>query len=516
MTDIVLCTLNARYTHTSLGLRSLLANLGALRARARLLEFTLSTPVPTMVSEITALAPRVLGLGVYIWNAQPTLALVRALRAQMPDLKIVLGGPEISHETEDQALTTLADHVITGAGERAFARLAAQLLDGPRPLMKIITGEDTDPAELALPHAEYDARDIAHRHLYLEASRGCPFKCAFCLSALDRTARPFDQPTLLRAFDELLARGARRFRFVDRTFNLKIASCLQILARFRRWLDDHPDEPLFLHFELIPDRLPPALREAIAGFPAGVLQFEIGVQSFDPQVQSLIDRRQDDEATEANIRWLRTATGAHLHVDLIAGLPGETIDGFAAGFDRLVAMNPHEIQVGLLKRLRGTPLAQRGSTLGLVFAPDPPYTIVSSPWLAAEDVMRLSRFARHWDLIGNSGRFRRSLPWLLGDAPFANFMALSDFLNARIGATHGVAFERWAEALHDFVQRLPADAIQAVVDDYRASGASGRPAFLARGIAGRGIGAGAWRASRPDRQRTALVHAPSQGHDTSQ
>jgi len=515
MTDIVLCTLNARYTHTSLGLRSLLANLGALRARARLLEFTLSTPVPTMVSEITALAPRVLGLGVYIWNAQPTLALVRALREQMPDLKIVLGGPEISHETEDQALTTLAYHVITGAGERSFARLAAQLLDGPRPLMKIIVGEDTDPAELSVPHSEYTARDIAHRHLYLEASRGCPFKCAFCLSALDRTARPFDQPMLLSAIDDLLARGARRFRFVDRTFNLKIASCLQILQRFRRWLNDHPDQPLFLHFELIPDRLPPALREAIAGFPDGVLQFEIGVQSFDPQVQTLIDRRQDDEATEANIRWLRTATGAHLHVDLIAGLPGETIGGFAAGFDRLVAMNPHEIQVGLLKRLRGTPLAQRGSTLGLVFAPDPPYTIVSSPWLVAEDVIRLARFARHWDLIGNSGRFRRSLPWLLGEAPFANFMVLSDYLNTRIGATHGVAFERWAEALHEFVQRLPADASQAVIDDYRASGASGRPAFLTRGIAGRGTGAGAWRASRPDRQSTVLVHAPSRRHDTS-
>ncbi|MEZ5648948.1 MAG: DUF4080 domain-containing protein [Burkholderiaceae bacterium] len=513
MADIVLCTLNARYSHASLGLRSLLANLGDLRARARLLEFTLGTPLARMLEALAAERPRVIGIGVYIWNVEQTLVLVRALRERLPEARIVLGGPEISHETQTQLLTALADHVILGAGERAFARLAGQLLDGPRPLMKIIPGEDTDPTELALPNAFYDADDIAHRHLYLEASRGCPFKCAFCLSALDRSARPFDPTALADAIDDLLARGARRFRFVDRTFNLKVANCLSILNRFGDWMRAHPDEPLFLHFELIPDRLPQALREVIASFPVGVLQFEIGVQSFDPRVQAMMDRRQDDAATEANLRWLRRHTGAHLHVDLIAGLPGETLAGFGAGFDRLVAMNPHEIQVGLLKRLRGTPLAARAPSLGLVFETRAPYTIVSSPWLSAAEVARLARFARHWDLIGNSGRFRRSLPWLLGDAPFERFMALSETLAARLGRTHGVAYERWCELVHAHAATISALAAAAVREDYLASGASGRPAFLERGIAGRKAGVDRWRATLRDRQRTQLVHAPDERRD---
>lgn len=509
MADIVLSTLNARYTHASLGLRSLLANLGALRERTRLLEFTLRTPTAEMVEALAAERPRIVGFGVYIWNVGRMTELVCALRARLPDVKIVLGGPEVSHETDSQPLVALADHVVTGAAEHAFARLAQALLHGPRPLMRIVPGDDPDPESLALPHPFYDERDIAHRHLYLEASRGCPFKCAFCLSALDRTARPFRPEALAAAIDDLLARGARRLRFVDRTFNLKIATCLAILGRFRRWLDEHPQERLFLHFELIPDRLPEPLRDAIATFPAGTLQFEIGLQTLDPAVQALIERRQDDRLAEENIRWLRTETGAHLHVDLIAGLPGESMTGFGEGFDRLVRMDPHEIQVGLLKRLRGSPLARRAGSLGLRFSETPPYTILETPVLSANEVERLTRFARHWDVIANSGRFPRTLPLLLGDAPFERFMMLGDALHARLQRLHGLPFEQWAGALHEACARLDPRAPDAVVADYRDSGAAGRPSFLSRGIAGRSRGAGNWRSDRAAARGTSLVHAPA-------
>lgn len=512
MAEIVLSTLNARYSHASLGLRALRANLGPLRDRAVILEFTLRTPLPAIVEAILREHPRVLGLGVYVWNARESLALVRRLRAVAPDLKIVLGGPEVSHETDDQEITRLADHVIAGAGERSFARLAGQLLDGPRPLMKIWPADDPDPAGLALPYDEYDARDIAHRHLYVEASRGCPFKCAFCLSALDRTARPFEPEAFGRAIDDLLARGARRLRFVDRTFNLRSADSLAILDRFRTWLARHPGETLFLHFELIPDRLPEPLKAAIAQFPPGVLQFEIGIQTLNPDVQALIDRRQDDARAEANLRWLRTHTHAHLHVDLIAGLPGEDLASFGRGFDRLVAMRPHEIQVGLLKRLRGTPLAQRATALGLEFDPDPPYAVIRTPALAHEQVAELARFARHWDVIANSGRFATSLPRLLGEGPFERFAALSAMLGRRLGRTHGVPLEAWFDAVHDFARAHDAGTAAAVEHDYLASGASGRPAFLSRGIRG-GAQATDRRERRPGRPGTVAVHTASS--DTS-
>ena len=488
MTPIVLATLNARWTHASLGLRYLYANLGELQTQARIEEFTIATPLDRVLAGLLAGSPRIVGLGVYIWNVERTTELVRRLRAAAPDLKIVLGGPEVSHETDGQPIVALADHVITGPGDLAFARLARQLLDGPRPLMRTIAGDAPELSALALPYAHYTDVDIAHRHLYVEASRGCPFKCEFCLSALDRTAWPFELERVLAALADLHARGARRFRFVDRTFNLKAATGRAILDFLLARIEAAPDDPLFAHFELVPDHLPEPLKEAIARFPAGALQFEIGIQTWNPAVQALISRRQDDARAEANLRWLREHSRAHLHVDLIAGLPGEDLASFGAGFDRLIALRPHEIQVGVLKRLRGAPIARHTAAHGLRFAETAPYEVLSTAVLGPADVARITRFARYWDLYGNSGRFAGSLRVLLGDAPFTRFMAFCDWLHERLGATHRLSLEVQAEWLHRWlIDGLGTDASRAtrlLSADYAASGAHGRPAFLAHGLPG--------------------------------
>jgi radical SAM superfamily enzyme YgiQ (UPF0313 family) len=488
MTDIVLATLNARWSHASLGLRYLYANLGALQPRARIEEFTTATPLDEVLERLLAGAPRVIGLGVYIWNVTRTTALLRRLRERAPTVKLVLGGPEVSHETGAQEIVRLADHVITGPGDLSFATLARQLLDGPRPLSRVIAGVEPELAALALPYAHYTDTDIAHRNLYVEASRGCPFKCEFCLSALDRTAWPFELPRMLAALADLHARGARRFRFVDRTFNLKAATGRAILDFFLARLEAAPDDPLFAHFELVPDHLPDALKEAIVRFPAGALQFEIGIQTWNPEVQARISRRQDDARAEANLRWLREHSLAHLHVDLIAGLPGESLESFGAGFDRLVALRPHEIQVGILKRLRGAPIARHTEAFGLRFADTAPYEVLATDALPAGEVARLSRFARYWDLYANSGRFAGALPVLLGNAPFARFMAFSDWLHARSGATHRLALEAQAEWLLRWLVEAGGCALPAatalLAADYAKSGARGRPAFMARGLAG--------------------------------
>ncbi len=490
MTELVLCTLNARHAHASMGLRCLRANLGGLRDRSCLMEFVIGTPAEDMAERLLALAPRVIGFGVYIWNVTETTRLVALLRRIAPQVRVVLGGPEVSHETESQSIVAMADHVITGAGEHAFAQLARALLDGPRPLMKVIPGGSPAPDTLALPYDEYTEADLAHRHLYLEASRGCPFRCEFCLSALDRTATPFELPRVLQALDALYRRGARRFRFVDRTFNLKAQTSAQILGFFLDRLAEAPDDPVFAHFELVPDHLPSALREPISRFPAGTLQFEIGIQTWNPAVQSLISRRQDNDRAEANLAWLREHTQAHLHVDLIAGLPGEDWASFGEGFDRLVALRPHEIQVGILKRLRGAPIARHEATHDLRFNPEPPYNVVSTDRLGFVELQRLTRFARYWDLIANGGRFPRTLPLILGDVPFARFMRLCDWLHANGDATHRLSLERRFERVRDWLLTPEAGVDAAVVeaclrDDYRHCGAQGRPAFLERGLAAR-------------------------------
>jgi hypothetical protein len=316
-----------------------------------------------------------------------------------------------------------------------------------------------------LPYALYTDEDIAHRTLYVEASRGCPFKCEFCLSSLDKTAWPFALERFLAELEQLHARGARLFKFVDRTFNLNIKTSLQIMQFFLDKLAQQPEEPLFLHLELVPDHLPDALKASIAQFPPGALQFEIGIQSFNPEVQALVSRRQNNEKAADNIRWLAQHSHAHLHVDLIAGLPGEDIASFAQGFDRLWALAPHEIQFGILKRLRGTPIIRHTGPFGLVFDANPPYAILATDRIDFASMQRLVRFSRYWDLIANSGRFAHTLPQVLGAAPFARFMALSDWLYATTDATHRIALERLAALVAQWLQTqgMPAEEAAALV-----------------------------------------------------
>jgi len=508
--SVLLCTLNARYIHAALGLRCLLANMGGLRAATALREFTVNRAPDLIVQDLLQLLGpqlagrrQVLGFGVYIWNVTQTCAVLRLLCRQRPDIRVVLGGPEVSYEWEQQEIVALADHVITGWGDVSFPKLCQALLHGPQPLMKVISGEQPALDALVLPYREYSDTDLAHRVLYVEASRGCPFKCAFCLSSLDKTAWAFDLDRLLAELGILFARGARSFKFVDRTFNLKIDASVRILQFFLDHLAEAGPDGLFLHFEVIPDHLPERLQQLIAQFPPGVLQFEVGIQSFNPAVQLAISRRQDNARTEANLRWLLRHSHAHLHTDLIFGLPGEDLHSFARGFDRLHALGPHEIQLGLLKRLRGTPIARLTEAFGMVYDEAPPYAMRQSAVLAAEQVQAFVRMARYWDLVANSGRFRRSLVLLLGirdepldtagasgsDAgtahqasPFAAFWRFSAWLWARDGQTAGITPETLVDRLFDYLHGhcgLDADVCRAaLLADYRHSGARARPECL--------------------------------------
>jgi radical SAM superfamily enzyme YgiQ (UPF0313 family) len=504
---IVLATLNARYIHASLGLRYLLANMARhggqdLRNATVLREYTVARPVQEVVDDLlqllapqtlvlpnaTSPSPPIVGFGVYIWNVAQTTEVVRQLKTARPDVRVVLGGPEVSHELDTQPIVALADHVITGWGDVSFPKLCHALVHGPRPLMKVIAGEQPALDQIALPYAEFSDADLAHRLLYVEASRGCPFKCEFCLSALDKTAWAFDEDRFLAEIATLYQRGARNYKFVDRTFNLKIDASVRILQFFLDRLAETPGTPLFLHFEVVPDHLPDRLKASITQFPPGVLQFEVGIQSFNVVVQQRIARRQDNAKTEANLRWLLDHSHAHLHTDLIFGLPGETWESFAQGFDALYAIGPHEIQLGVLKRLRGTPLAQRSrpgtvAEYGMVYDAAPPYTVQCNDAVSAEQVQVFVRLARYWDLVANSGRFARTLALVMvGDTPFGAFAAMADWLWARNAQTQGLTPEQLVDALFDYLSEargLPLDAARAaLLADYVASGARSSPRCL--------------------------------------
>ena len=482
MTEILLATANARYSHAAFGLRYLLANLGSLAERAALVEFEISKSPHEIVEAIVARNPKIVGLGVYIWNVRLLTEVVALLKRVRPSLLVVLGGPEVSHEPDVQEIVRLADFTIQGEGDLEFPKLCAGLLEGRRPLMKLINAPPPHFTELQLPYALYTDEDIAHRVLYVEASRGCPFTCEFCLSSLEIPVRAAPLAAFLAEMDQLLLRGARQFKFVDRTFNLNTRVGASILRFFLERLTPN----LFLHFELIPDRLPDELRALIQQFPMGSLQFEVGIQSFNPEVQGLISRRQDNAKTVENLRWLRENTSVHIHADLIIGLPGETVESLGEGFDKLRGLGPQEIQVGVLKRLRGTPIIRHDTDWQMIYSPQSPYEILSNRLIDFPAMCRLKRFARYWDLLGNSGRLVRSLPVLLAHgSPFWRFLDLSDWLWRTTGQTHAIALTRLFELVFQYARESIADSAMlrslalALCDDYRQDGRTDVPPYLA-------------------------------------
>ena len=480
MADIVLSTLNAKYIHAAFGLRYLFANLGGLRPRATLVEFDINQRPLDIVERLLAQKPKIIGFGIYIWNVGPSLEVVTALKRLRPEIKIILGGPEVSHETAAQPIVQLADHVITGEADVKFAEVCGKLLSVvPEPLSKIIAAELPNFSQIALPYEFYSADDIAHRIIYVEASRGCPFTCEFCLSSLDIPVRQVPLEKFLDEMQKLLDRGVKQFKFVDRTFNLHLATSRAILEFF---LARHRPGN-FYHFEMIPDRLPAELRAVIARFPAGTLQFEVGIQTFNPAVGKLISRRQDYARLADNFHFLRRETGVHLHADLIVGLPGETLKSFAAGFDRLVALGPQEIQVGILKRLRGTPISRHDADWQMVYAASPPYDILQNQLLDFATMQRLRRFARYWDMVGNSGNFLESAPLIWRDeAPFQNLLRWSDWLHMKTKRTDAIALLRLMELLFEFLTtelRLDAKRVAEVLwRDYQRGGRHDKPGFM--------------------------------------
>lgn len=481
MAQIVLATLNARYTHSSFGLRYLLANMGELQSETAMLEFVINDITVDVLAAILEQNPKIVGLGVYIWNVEPLTRLVADLKRVRPEIVIVLGGPEVSYEAKGQEIVELADYVISGEADCAFPELCTKLLSGEGCETKMIQAAVPTFDQLTLPYDLYNDADVANRVIYVEVSRGCPFTCEFCLSSLAIPVRLANVDQFLMAMQKLLDRGARQFKFVDRTFNLNLRISRQILQFFL----DRLTPGLFLHFEMIPDRLPEDLRSLIAQFPPGSLQFEIGVQTFNDEVGKLISRKQDNAKLAENFRYLRDHTGVHIHADLIIGLPGESLDSFAAGFDRLYELRPQEIQVGILKRLRGTPITRHDDAWEMRYSPHPPYEILSNKLLSFDDIHRLRRFARYWDLVGNSGNFVDSLKLVIAAeaSPFAQFSDLCDWLHARHTSRYGISLaDLFASIFGYLVNRYPAGSDRMIAEtmwaDYIRGGRRDRPAFL--------------------------------------
>ncbi len=484
--DILLVTLNSTYQHSAFGLRYLFANLNEYQERAKILEFIISKEPKEVAEIILSYKPKIVGLGVYIWNTRQMHELVSIIKRISPQTIVVLGGPEVSHETETQAICHSADFVIKGEADFLFYEFCHQYFStNTLPEKKFISGPLPSIELIKSPYSYYSEDDIKNRYMYVEASRGCPYKCEYCLSSLDKSVRNFNVDSFLNDIDQLIQKGARNFKFIDRTFNLSVSTCTKILQFFL----DRIHLELFLHFEMVPDRLPVEIRELISRFPHGSLQFEIGIQTWNPEVAKLVSRRNDYAKVRENFQFLREHTGVHTHADLIVGLPGEDIQSFAQGFDELSNLAPDEIQVGILKRLKGTPIVRHDKEWQMIYQEHAPFQILSTRSVDFLEMQKMNRFAKYWDSYANSGQFKvfmkkiKEISLSRDDKSFFwQFYDFSEFLHTRHSQSFGISLQSLAEsAFYYMINVLKIDASTAtdiIMQDYTMTVKRDVPKFL--------------------------------------
>jgi len=445
MKKIILTTLNSRFTHTSIALRYLYANLKELQESATILEFSINDSISSIAEKLLLQNPDIIGIGVYIWNVSQVSELIHLIKKISPKTKIVLGGPEVSHEPFRVNLEG-ADFIIQGEGDIAFYELCVDIFNNSTK-DKIIKMSMPSLKNIALPYKFYTDNDIKNRYIYVEASRGCPFECEFCLSSMDEKVRSFNLDELLGEFEILWQRGARSFKFIDRTFNLNIKTANRLLDFF---LEKKP--PYFAHFEVVPDHFPDSLKAKVALFSHGALQFEIGIQTLNSEIANNISRPLKLDKIKENIKFLQNETNVHMHLDLIVGLPGETLESFGTNLDELVALSSCEIQIGILKKLSGTYINRHDIECGMIYSDIPPYEVLQTSTITFMDIQKMKRFSRFWDLTYNSGNFKQSVKLIWQEeSVFENFYAFSIWIYSQTDSTWHISLERLGRLLFKYL-----------------------------------------------------------------
>lgn len=436
-----LVAINSQYVHSNLAIRALKAQLP--QREVSWMEANINQQQAWILQELLQGDPQVLCFSCYLWNMQTVLRLCEDVRAIRPDIRLILGGPEVSFEAKAWlAAHPHADILICGEGEERLPQVLCALSDG-RPLAGLpgvvyrtpggcIEGDQTPQivegfAELPFVYADPTLLPDKRQIVYYESSRGCPFGCAYCLSGSGGRRVRFRSVARVQQELAALSRyGVKLVKFVDRTFNADPARAAQILA----FAMEHTGE-MCIHLEIGADLLDAQTIALLQCAPKGKFQLEAGVQSCNPKTLQSVVRKTDLHALSRNVRAVCSARNVHVHLDLIAGLPFEDLASFARSFDTVYAMQPHQLQLGFLKVLRGSPLWGQVRQYGLQFRSYPPYEVLHTPWLPHQAVLRLKCVEEAVERYYNNARARRSLNLLLHerfDSPFALFDALAQFL----------------------------------------------------------------------------------------
>jgi radical SAM superfamily enzyme YgiQ (UPF0313 family) len=466
MMKIVLTTLNAKYIHTCLALRYLKAYAERDFHPIEIVEYTIKDPAMNIVSDLYQRQPDVIGFSCYIWNIEETIIVIRMLRKIMPQVKIVLGGPEVSYDT-DYWMKRLpeVDYIVMGEGEETFHHLLMELSgEGKMHFVfglayrngsEVVINPGRPKLDLnTIPSPHRFAEDLPHlptRIVYFETSRGCPFSCQFCLSSIEVGVRYFDIERTKADLLYLIRSGAKLIKFVDRTFNIKRDYAMEIF----QFLIEHHGGCVF-QFEITADIMRPEVLEYLAEHaPPGIFRFEIGVQSTNDLTNELVKRRQNFTKLSRTVTMIKESGKIDQHLDLIAGLPEEDYDSFRKTFNDVFALRPEELQLGFLKLLRGTGLRIDAEKYGYVYMDHAPYEILGNHVMPFSDLVRIKRVEDVLEKYWNAHRMDHTVEYLIRHefaSAFDFFQSFGDYWDSRGWQKIGHQLEDLFIRLREFLQ----------------------------------------------------------------
>lgn len=501
----LLVAVNSKYIHSNPAIYSLRAYAQTEgipeNGEVVLAQYTINEQVEDILHRIYEEKPDVIGFSCYIWNIRYVRLLVEDLAEVLPQVPVWLGGPEVSYCAEE-ILQTMpgVTGVMIGEGEKTFSKLLGYYcgrgnMEGIEGIayrkgQTVVYTAPVQPLKLSdVPFLYHDLDGFSNQIIYYESSRGCPYRCSYCLSSIEKQVRFRDLKLVYEELDFFLQNRVKQVKFIDRTFNIKPDRSLAIW----RYLIEHDNGITNFHFELSADLLTEAEFQIFQQMRPGLIQLEIGVQTTNPKTMEAIRRYASFEKISRAVKRIRETGRIHQHLDLIAGLPYEGYESFGRSFDDVYRLRPDQLQLGFLKVLKGSYLYEKAEAYGIVYSKRPPYEVLFTRWLSFEDILQLKAVESVVETYYNSGQFSTSIAYLetFFDRPFLLYEALGAFCSRGNYAYQAHSRMRQYEQLLLFAEEIPgidrAVLISGLVHDcYLRENCKSRPSFaLEQGMPGK-------------------------------